>query len=271
MKLDPRKRLEELKLSSEVDHHMSEYAPRLTSTIAAVDADTIYVRGENLVDLIGRLSFTEMIFLLIRGRVPQEPEVRILDACLVALVEHGLTPSALVARMTYSAAPDALQGAVAAGLLGVGSTVAGSMVQCGAILSRLNADGGAGSGQGRTVAEFVAASRRDGDPIPGLGHRLHRAGDPRVEPLLALAEEAHVAGRHIETLRLLAAEVERQSGRHIPINVTGAIAAVLMDIGFEFPILRGFALISRSAGLVAHIDEERKSPLTPNLKRIIEA
>lgn len=246
-----------------------EFAVR--TSIGWSDQDHIYVRGKDLVDeVMGRMSFSQTIFLLIAGREPEPAEVRLLDACLVSLADHGLTLSAMIARANATTAPEAIQGAVAAGLLGIGSVITGSMEGCGRVLDELARETAAGREPREAVAALVAARRAEGGRLPGLGHRVHRGGDPRADRLLALARETGLAGRHVELLELLAAEWERQSGRRLPINVTGAIAAVLMEMGLEWWILRGFALISRCAGLVAHIREERGAPVVPEVRRLLD-
>jgi citrate synthase len=238
------------------------------TSISKVRSDGISIRDRDLVDeLIGKASFTRMSFLLIAGREPEEREEAMLDACLVALADHGLTLSAVVARATDTTAPDAIQGAVAAGLLGVGSTVVGSMEGCGRALQEIAERRGDDGELDRVVADYVERTRAAGVRIGGLGHAFHKGGDPRADRLLELARELGVAGTHTELLGHLAAEVGRQTGRDLPINVTGAIAAVLMDMGFEWWILRGFALMARCAGLVAHVREEHEAPIVPDLRR----
>lgn len=242
----------------------------MRSSIAAVRGDEISIRGRDLVaELMGHVSFTHLVFLLVAGRAPERREEAMLDACLVALAEHGLTLSATVARATSTTAPESLQGAVAAGLLGVGDRVAGSMEGCGRTLHALAAECASGRDRGEAVADHVARTLARRARIAGFGHTQHAGGDPRANRLLALAREERVAAEHVELLDALAAEIGRQTGRALPVNVTGAIAAVLMDVGFEWSILRGFALVSRCAGLVAHIHEERSEPLVPALRRLL--
>lgn len=235
--------------------------------IATADATDVTVRGRSLTrDLIGELGFTEMLFLHIVGREPTPAQAAVVDACLVALMEHGLTPSAITARMTWSSAPEALQGAVAAGLLGVGGVFAGSMEGCGRLLQRLVAAGDLERAAARIAQEHHGAGTR----IPGFGHPLHEPDDPRAACLLEVAEEQGVAGGHVGALHALSAAVDATWGRHLTINATGAIAACLADCGVPIDILRGFALISRCAGLVGHIREEQTDPATRTLWRAAE-
>jgi citrate synthase len=208
-------------------------------------------------ELIGKLSFSEMAYFLILGRRPTAAECKLVDACLVALMEHGMTPSAISARLVYSSAPEAMQAAVASGLLGVGGVFAGTMEGCGALLSRMLDSTQDLEAIARQIAEEHRATKK---PMPGFGHPQHKPDDPRALALLRLAQDEGVAGRHVAALEALARAVDEVNAKHVTINVTGAIAAILGDAGVPHGILRGFALISRCAGLVAHVHEEQQKP-----------
>jgi citrate synthase len=229
-----------------------------TTSIATHNSEDIFIRGKSLCrDLIGKLTFTEMLFFQILGRAPAKEQTTVVDACLVTLMEHGLTPSALAARLIYSSATEAMQGAVAAGLLGVGSLFVGTMEGCAVLLERmLAAQDGADAEAKRIVAEF----RRDKKSIPGFGHPEHKPDDPRTLRVFAVARENGLAGKHIAAVQTLGQAVDLAFGRHITINATGAIAAALGDCGVPAEIMRGFALICRCAGLVGHIHEEQHKP-----------
>jgi citrate synthase len=221
--------------------------------IARVDADDVSVRGHSLcTELIGHTSFSSLLFLLVVGRLPAAPQAAMVDACLVALAEHGLTPSAIAARMTVTGAPESVQGAVAAGLLGVGDVFAGTMEGCAALLDEIVA--------GADPAELAGSRRAARSPVPGFGHPQHKPDDPRAARLLALADAHGVSGRHVAALRSLSVAVDGAWGRHLTINVTGAIAAILRDCDVPAEILRGFAVVSRAAGLVGHVREEQERP-----------
>src|SRR6478736_5866247 len=172
------------------------------TAICTSDADSITVRGHDLVKgLMGQIDFTSYFWLLVTGQMPNEDQAYFLNAVLVALAEHGLVPSVVAARMTYAAAPEAFQGAVAAGLLGCGSVVLGSSEVTGRFLTQCLADQDANGGSVAEAAERgVRALRAEKKAIPGLGHPQHSAGDPRALLLLKLAEERGAAGRHIEML-----------------------------------------------------------------------
>jgi citrate synthase len=235
-----------------------------STRIAHHTTEAIYVRGASLVDdLIGKLTFTEMMYFQLLGVRPTPAQTRILDAVLVTLMEHGLTPSAIATRLIYDSCPEALQAAVAAGLLGVGSTFIGTMEGCAKNLEEILAGSTGAEGAEGEAARAKAIARRFREakqPIPGFGHPHHKPDDPRSPRLLALAEEAGVPGRHLRALRLLAAEVDAAWGRHLTINATGAIAALLGEIGVPQEVARGVAVVSRAAGLVGHIREEQLDP-----------
>lgn len=230
--------------------------------------DAIHLRDKNLVeDLIGKVDFTEGLYFLIFGRMPNRAERRIVDAVLVTLMEHGMTPSAIATRMIYGSGPEALQAGVAAGLLAVASQFVGTMELAAINLRKIVAAQDGMESEARRLAEEHRAAKK---PMPGFGHHLHKPDDPRTPKLLALAEAEAVPGKHIKALRILAAEVDRAAGRHITVNATGAIAAILSEIGVEPEIMRGLALISRSAGLVAHIREEQKNPVMRTIWETVE-
>jgi len=231
-----------------------------TTSIATSNADDVFVRGKSLTkDLIGKLTFTEMTFFQITGAMPTQPQTAVVDACLVALMEHGLTPSVLSARLVYSSAPEAMQSAVAAGLLAVGSVFVGTVEGCAALLERIVLAGDAAAMA--AAAESIASEHRSAKrPIPGFGHPVHKPDDPRTPCILRVAEEGGIAGERIAALRLLGAAVDTAYGRHLTINATGAIAAALADAAIPASIMRGFALLARCAGLVGHIAEEQSRP-----------
>jgi citrate synthase len=232
-----------------------------SSAISASNAETIVVRGHDLCGaLVGQISFTEHVWLLITGQLPGAAQRRVLDATLVAIAEHGLVPSVTAARMTLAAAPEALQGAVAAGILGCGSVILGSAESAArlfaAVAARMPADTPAAAA--RPLLDELRAARK---PVPGYGHPLHKRQDPRVSRLLAVAAEAGIAGRHIE----IAASIERLIpeiwNRPLAMNVSGAIAAVLLDAGYPLLAVKGVPMLARTASLIAHLTEEQQRPI----------
>jgi len=235
------------------------------SQVSSIEDGRILLRGQDLVtEVMGRLDFTEAIYLAIVGQEPSESVSRVLDAVLVALLDHGVTSSTLVARMTYRAAPEAFQGAIAAGVLNSGGRVLGSMEGCGRLLAQWS-EQAAREGVRPTAVALLAAERSAGRRIPGLGHGLHEAGDARAARLFEIAGKAGHAGTHVELLQAVEREVSTDRGELLPINVTGAVAAVLLDLGLPWQILRGFGILSRVPGLIAHLAEEIQDPTAGRL------
>jgi citrate synthase len=231
------------------------------TSVGTSDADSITVMGRDLAgELLGRTTFTELTFLLVQRRPPTAAETRMLDAVLVALADHGLTPTVLAARLTHTGAPESLQGAVAAGLLGAGSVFLGVVEDSVRFLDA------AGDDIEGAVAREVEAGRR----IPGLGHPVHRVQDPRTPRIYQIAEETGLLGPYLTRLREVAAAYARQTGRELPINGAGAAGAALADLGFPVPLLRGFALLARTAGLLGHLAEEMQSPIGMRLYREVD-
>ena len=231
------------------------------TAISTSDAQSIRVRGLDLCgDIIGRMDFTSYFWLLVTGETPDEDQRFLADAVLTAIAEHGLVPSVVAARMTYAAAPEAFQGAVAAGLSGCGTVVLGSAEVAGQFLAGLAAAAGEGDAAPAvtaTLAEYRAARRA----VPGFGHPQHSDGDPRAHRLLALADERGVSGRHVGMLRAVKAALPVALGRDLPINVNGAIPAVMLDAGFPLAALKGISLLARTASLIAHLREEAERPI----------
>jgi len=225
--------------------------------IATSDEQSITVRGRDLVnELMGHYSFTEVTYFLICHRFPTKDEARILDACLVTLMEHGLTPTAIVTRLIADSVPEEVQVAMAAGLLAIGSVFVGTMEGCGAILKRGIDQGGDLDSYCR---ETVAAHRTQKKAMPGFGHPIHKPDDPRPARLFQIASECKVNGQYIDLLKKMSAELDRQARRHLTINATGAIAALLLEIAIPTEIMRGIAVVSRAGGLTGHIVEERRT------------
>jgi citrate synthase len=242
------------------------------TAIATTTADAIYVRDKSLVDdLMGQIDFTSMLVLQMRGRLPDAAERALVDAILVTLMEHGMTPSSISARLIYSSSPDALQSAVAGGLLAAGSVFLGSMEGLASLLQRGVREISAGSvtpdAYCRALVEDALAAGRH---VPGFGHHIHRPDDPRTPKLLEIAREHGVAGPHVALLETLASVLDEVKGRHVTINVTGAIAAVLSDLGYPPEIMRGFSLVARAAGLVGHLLEEQSDPIAREVWALVK-
>jgi citrate synthase len=231
------------------------------SAISASNPDSIVVRGHDLcADLIGKVTFTDHAWLLVAGTLPSPGQRRVLDAALVAIAEHGIVPSIAAGRMTLAAAPEALQGAVAAGILGCGSVILGSAEAAGRFLAAIL--GGEGARDLASAARAALVEARDARrAVPGYGHPLHKRADPRVERLLEVAAEAGLAGRHVELARLVEKKLPEVTGKPLVMNVSGAIAAVMLDAGFPLLAVKGVPILARTASLIAHLLEEQQRPI----------
>ncbi|HZV19479.1 MAG TPA: citryl-CoA lyase [Sphingobium sp.] len=233
------------------------------TSICTSDATSITVRGLDLCeDVIGKWDFTSYFWLLVTGEVPTPQQRLFANATLCALAEHGLVPSVVAARMTLAAGPEAWQGAVAAGLLGCGSVVLGSAEVAGRFYAGLIQQAATERLSDVEVATAgIKALRAEKKPVPGFGHPQHSGGDPRALKLIALAQEQGVAGRHIAMLHAIRDALPDAIGRPLPINVNGAIPAVLLDVGFPLAALKGIALLARTASLIGHLQEESERPI----------
>src|SRR5215217_6286902 len=228
-------------------------AERPVSHISQAYPDRVEVRGRDLTgDLMGRLTFTEYFHLLLTGREPNEDERFFFDLLLVAIAEHGMMPSNVAARMTLAADPDSLQGAVAAGILGAGPVILGTAEACARLLERARR---------RDPADLVREIRASGEKLPGFGHPVHKPLDPRAERILELADERGVAGEHVALARAFRDAAAEAWGRPLTMNVSMPIAAVMLDLGFPVATVKAVPILARTAGLLAHLAEEREQPL----------
>ena len=230
--------------------------------ISHATADRIEVRGRDLAgDLMGRVGFTEYFHLLLTGREPTDDERFFLDLLLVAIAEHGLTPSNVAARMTLAADPTFLQGAVAAGILGTGTVILGAAEDCARLLAAAQLRVEAGD-LPATVARAVAREHREaGRRIPGFGHPLHRPVDPRAERILELAAARGSEGPYLGLTRALRDAVAEAWDTPLTLNVSLPIAAVMLDLGYPASVVKAVPILARTASLLAHLAEERERPV----------
>jgi citrate synthase len=233
------------------------------TSICTSDEASITVRGLDLCDeVIGQWDFTSYFWLLVTGKAPTEMQRFFANATLCAIAEHGLVPSVVAARMTLAAGPEAWQGAVAAGLLGCGSVVLGSAETAGRCYAGLVQQAvDEGLSDAAVAAAGIRALRAEKKAIPGFGHPQHSAGDPRALKLIALAQEKGVAGKHIAMLHAIRDALPEALGRPLPINVNGAIPAVMLDVDFPLAALKGISLLARTASLIGHLQEESERPI----------
>jgi citrate synthase len=239
------------------------------TSIGTADETTIHLLGQDLTaDLMGQVGFGELAFWLVALRRPSPGELRVFESVLVALADHGFTPTVIAARLTLTGAPESVQGAMAAGLLGGGSRFLGVTEDAGRFLSAaLAAHAAAGhdvpttdAGWDDVAREAVRTQRAAGAYVPGLGHPIHKNGDPRTPVLLRIAEEEGLLGPHLRLFEAVGRVHPELLGRTLPLNGAGVCGAALCDLGFDVEILRGFALLARAAGLVGHIAEEMRRP-----------
>ncbi|MCC8397451.1 citryl-CoA lyase [Paraburkholderia sp. MMS20-SJTR3] len=248
--------------------------PLVHSNIAYSTPERIVVRGKDLPnEILGHMNLGDFAFFQLTGREATREQSAMFNAILITLVEHGVTPSALAARMTYAGAPESLQAAVAAGLCGLGSVFVGSMETACKMLSEAlpyTAADVSDAELERIARDTVAAYRERRAIVPGLGHPLHKPIDPRTPRLFQLANENGMAGRYVKLMKLIGAEAECASGKTLPINATGAIGAICCEFGFPWRIVRGFGVMARAIGLVGHIMEEGEKPMAIEIWQRIE-
>ncbi|MEQ1805588.1 MAG: citryl-CoA lyase [Burkholderiaceae bacterium] len=253
---------------------MARKSTPIRSDIAWSTPDRIEVHGQSLPDaLLGHINLGDMAFLLLVGRRPTPQESVLFNAVAVTLVEHGITPSSLAARLTYAGAPEALQAAVAAGLCGLGTVFVGTTEGTAKMLYEalpLGTKGTARADLERIARDTVAAFRARGQIVPGLGHPVHKPIDPRTPRLFQLAQENGFSGDYIALEQLICAEAQRVTGKILPINATGAIGSICCELGLPWQIVRGIGVFARAIGLVGHILEESRNPIALEVWQRVE-
>jgi citrate synthase len=240
------------------------------TSLGTSDADTITLLGQNLADdLMGKVGFGELTLWMVTQRRPTQAEVRVFEAVLVALADHGFTPTAIAARLTYLSAPDSLQGAIAAGLLGGGSRFLGVTEDCGQFLAGVLASAGQIPADDAGYDELALAAVREARAakklIPGLGHPVHKVRDPRTPALVEIAEQEGLRGPHLRLFEAIGRVHPQVLGRTLPLNGAGTCGAVLADLGLPLALLRGFALLARAAGLLGQLAEEQRMPIANDI------
>jgi citrate synthase len=245
------------------------------TSLGTSDADTITLLGQNLAaDLMGKVGFGELAMWMVTQRRPSASEVRVFEAVLVALADHGFTPTAIAARLTYLSAPDSVQGALAAGLLGGGSRFLGVTEDCGQFLAEVLA---AADSAPVSDAEYdalalsaVRSARAAKKFVPGIGHPVHKVQDPRTPVLIEIAEEEGLRGAHLRLFEAIGRVHPQVLGRTLPLNGAGVCGAVLADLGLPLSLLRGFALLARCAGLLGQLAEEERRPIANDIYMAVD-
>ena len=243
---------------------MADEGLRFPTAIGTSDETQIRLLGQDLAaDLMGEVGFGELAYWLVAGRRPTPGEVRVFETVLVALADHGFTPTAIAARLTYLSAPESLQGALAAGLLGGGSRFLGVTEDCGRFLADVLADGVPEDDAGFDALALAAVTQARAAKkfVPGLGHPVHKKQDPRTPVLIRIAEEEGLRGPHLRLFEAIGRVHPQVLNRTLPLNGAGVCGAALADLGLPVDLLRGFALLARAAGLLGHLAEERRNPI----------
>jgi citrate synthase len=250
---------------------MAEEQPKIVTGIGKAELHRILVRGYDLnKELVGKISFTDMTSLMLRGRLPTPNEAKMLDALLVILVEHGMVSHVIAARLVYHCAPEAIQAAVAAALCGAGSVHLGSSEWSAKMLTEALPRESKNSDLEQIATTIFDDHSVRKQRIPGIGHRTHAEGDPRAETLFGIAKDNEIYGIYCELLQKLSEVASQRRKRLIPVNVTGAIAAIALDMGFPWQITKAFALIGRTLGVMGHIAEEIRNPMATQIDAAIK-
>jgi citrate synthase len=241
------------------------------TALGASSRDAITLLGHDLADdVMGRVGFGELAFWLATQRRPDPGEVRVFEAVLAALADHGFTPTAIVTRLTYLSAPDSVQGALAAGLLGGGSRFLGVTEDAGRFLHDVltSVDGDLpndDAGWDALALRTVESRRAERAFVPGLGHHVHKDGDPRTPRLFRIAAEEGLHGPHLSLFAAIGRVHPQVLGKTLPLNGAGACGAALADLGLPLALLRGFALLARTAGLIGQLAEELRHPVANDI------
>lgn len=244
--------------------------------IGTSDANNIFLLGHNLAsELMGHIGFGELALWLATQQRPTPQQVRVFEAVLVSLADHGFTPTAIAARLTLYSAPDALQGAMAAGLLGGGSRFLGVTEDTGRfladVLASVNGPLPETDEQWDALArKAVAEQKAAGRFVPGLGHPVHKKEDPRTAVMIDIAEQEGLRGPHLRLFEAIGRVHPEVLGRKLPLNGAGVAGAALADLGLPPELLRGVALLARAAGLLGHLAEEMRHPIAPAIYSMVD-
>ena len=226
------------------------------TAIAYGDKHAVVLRGYDLQELVGKVSFAEAWLLLATGELPPAGHAKLLDAMMVSVLDHGIVPSSIVTRYLASAGAP-IQAAVAGGVMAFGDTYGGACEQLGEQLAKHVPEVRAGrQTQQQAAAAIVKHFFSLGRKVPGYGHTLHPEGDPRVPHLYRIADANGVTNDHSHLAFEVQEELHRAKGRKLPMNQDGALGALGLDMGLDWRLLRALAFMPRSAGLAVHALEE---------------
>jgi citrate synthase len=254
---------------------MTDPVPSFPTSLGTSEGTTITLLGQDLAgDLMGKVSFGELAYWLLTLERPTPQQSRLFEAVLIGLADHGFTPTAIAARLTYLSAPDAIQGALAAGLLGGGSRFLGVTEDTGRFLATVLAgldELPEDEAVWDEVAEAAVRRQREaGRLVPGLGHPVHKEGDPRTPRLVEIAHEEGLYGPHLALFEAIGRTHPAVLGRTLPLNGAGVSGAALADLGIPQELLRGTVLLARCAGLLGHIAEEIRRPIANSVYMTVD-
>lgn len=236
----------------EINEGSSVSDDKSKTNITSIEPGKIRIKGYDLVDLMGRKSFADVVYLILKGELPSQAEARMMDAILTSSVDHGLTPPSSLATRTVVSGGNPLNAAIAGGILTIGDIHGGAIEQCARILQEWAPKRGEAESVAQELLNDLASRKMR---MPGFGHRLHKT-DPRTIRLFEMADELNFSGKH-QNLARAVEKVFAERRKALPVNVDGAIAAVISDMGFDWRLGKGFFIISRTVGLVAQAYEER--------------
>jgi citrate synthase len=244
---------------------------KLKSDIVLVETDRITMHGLDLCeDILGKVNLGDMAFLQITGRMPTPQESIVFNAIAVTLVEHGMTPSAIAARMTYAGSPEAMQAAIAAGLLGMGSAMVGAMENAARMLQQALPDPKVVPDLDQLATRIVDEYGASGEPIRGIGHHFHKPIDPRAPRLFEIARANGLHGPYVKLMQAISKHAGERAPEPQPVNAPGAIGAIASELGLPWQIIRGIGVMARAVGLIAHIREEIADPMTREIQARVE-
>ena len=261
-------------MSPEDNATKAEVADWWATSVSRMAPGMVELRGHPVQELIGSTSLTGMIWLLLRGSLPEPRQAALLEAALVAGVDHGPhAPSIAAARMAATCGIG-LNNAMATGVNLLGDSHGGAGQQCIEVLTQICETQSAGTPLNDAVGEVLNAWRARSRYVPGFGHRFHPV-DPRRDPLLSLVDAAVrdgvIDGRYVAAARAVEAALNRPGRRPLPMNIDGATAVIYAELGFPAPLARGLFVLSRTVGILAHAWEEtqqgrrNKGPIPPNI------
>ncbi len=229
------------------------------TSITNIGPGKIRVRGYDIAEIMEKLSYAQVVYLILKGELPGEAEAELMNAVLVSSIDHGATPPSVLGTRTVMSGGNSLNAAIAGGVLVIGDTHGGAIENAARIMQDWAKKEGAPTALAGQLVDWLKEGKRR---MPGFGHRLHKI-DPRTGKLFEIAARHGYSGRHIELCKAVEKALAEKTGRELPINVDGAIAAVISDMGFDWRLGKAFFIISRTPGLVAHAYEEmtRERPM----------